>query len=499
MAEQVVVLGAGMAGLCVALALAPTGRQITLLDRDPSPPEGGAEEVFDHWRRRGVGHLRQSHAFLARLRTLIVNEHPQLLDELRATGARELRFADGLPETIASTYAATAQDEEMAIIVSRRTTLELAIRRYVERQPGVHIRSEVFVDGLLNRRDRNGALVAEGLRLADGEAIRADIVVDAAGRNSPVLDWLEAAGVAPPPEDIEDCSILYYTRFYRLLPGLTEPARGRFSTTGDLGFLKFGVFPADSGTFSITLAVPEVEQSLRVAVVRPETFDEICAALPGVAPWTDPSRSEAVSRVHGMGNLKSRWREAAPNGAPPALGLFSVGDSLVRTNPLFGRGCSFAAVEAHLLRDVLQATIDPVERAVRYGQAVNAELRPFFDDMRQQDRAAARRAVRGLDPSHRLSFRARLLRGFVEDGISIALRKDIDLLRQAMRAFHMLDPPRAWLNRPSTLFRILTTWARGRKANARYYAEKPGPDRGEMFARLQLPANIDLQRIQATG
>ena len=206
MAEQVVVLGAGMAGLCVALALAPTGREITLLDRDPPPPEGGAEEVFDSWRRRGVGHLRQSHAFLARLRTLIVNEHPQLLDELRATGARELRFADGLPEAIAKTYSATPQDEEMAIIVSRRTTLELAIRRYVERQPRVRIRPEVFVDGLLHRRSENGALVAEGLRLADGEIIRGDIIVDAAGRNSPVLDWLEAAGDAPPPEDIEDCS-----------------------------------------------------------------------------------------------------------------------------------------------------------------------------------------------------------------------------------------------------------------------------------------------------
>src|ERR1019366_5684473 len=94
--ESVVVLGAGIAGLCVALALAPTGRRITLLERDAPPPEGGAEAVFDHWQRRGASQLRHSHAFLARLRKLIAVEHPALLEALRSAGARELRFADGL-------------------------------------------------------------------------------------------------------------------------------------------------------------------------------------------------------------------------------------------------------------------------------------------------------------------------------------------------------------------------------------------------------------------
>ena len=256
MAQRVVVLGAGMAGLCVALALAPTGRTITVLDRDPPPPEGGPEAAFDHWMRRGVGQLRQSHAFLARLRSLIGTEHPRLLEEIRALGSRELRFADGLPATIAASYVAEPDDEEMAIIVSRRTTLELAIRRYVERQPGVTIRPEVFVEGLLTQRDGGGNLVARGFRLAGGDDIEGDIVVDAAGHTSPIVDWLEAAGAASQPEDVEDCSILYYTRFYRLLPDQSEPSRGRFSTTGDLGFLKFGVFPGGAGTFSITLAVP---------------------------------------------------------------------------------------------------------------------------------------------------------------------------------------------------------------------------------------------------
>jgi len=497
-AESVVVLGAGIAGLCVALALAPTGRTITLLERDSPPPEGGAEAVFDHWRRRGASQLRHSHAFLARLRTLIATEHPALLEALRAAGARELRFADGLPETIKTRYVPRPEDEEMAIIVSRRTTMELVIRSYVEASPNVTIRSDAFVAGLISDRDASGRLTARGFTLQGGEVVLADLAIDAGGRGSPMIDWLADAG-AVVPETAEDCAILYYTRFYELVAGQTEPPRGRHAPNGDLGYVKFGVFPADNGTFSITVAVPEVEETLRAAVVRPDIFEAICARLPGVAAWTDPARAAPVSKVYAMGDLQSRWREMAPGGAPVVLNAFSVGDSLVRTNPLYGRGCSFAAIEAHALRDILAETADPTARATAYSARVREVLQPFYDDMRDQDRGAARRAEHGLDPDYRPRWRARLMRRFLEDGVGVAVRRDPELFRAAMRAFHMLEPPRTWLGRPATLAKVGAALVRGRKANARFYPAKPGPGRLEMFAALRLPAEADLRRLRAAA
>jgi 2-polyprenyl-6-methoxyphenol hydroxylase-like FAD-dependent oxidoreductase len=496
--ESVVVLGAGIAGLCVALALAPTGRRITLLERDAPPPQGNADAVFDQWQRRGASQLRHSHAFLARLRSLFAAEHPALLAALREAGARELRFADGLPEPIKETYRARPEDEEMAIIVSRRTTMEMVIRRHVEAAANVTIRSGVFVSGLIAERDPSSVAIARGLTLQDGERCLADLVIDAGGRGSPMLDWLTEAGAAP-PETAEDCAILYYTRFYEFEPGQGDPPRGRYAPTGDLGYLKFGVFPADNGTFSITMAVPEVEEIMRAAVVRPEVWDAICGQLPGLADWTDPARARPVSKVYAMGDLKSRWREMSPEGRPVALNLFCVGDSLVRTNPLYGRGCSFAAIEAHALRDVLAETADPAARAVAYSARVRTLLQPYYDDMRTQDRAAARRAAHGLDRDYKPSLRARLMQRFIEDGVGIAIRQDADLYRAAMRAFHMLEPPRAWLGRPATLAKVFGAMARGRKANARFYPEKPGPDRWEMFRRLGLDAGADLARLKAAA
>jgi 2-polyprenyl-6-methoxyphenol hydroxylase-like FAD-dependent oxidoreductase len=497
MAEKVLVIGAGMAGLWTALALAPTGREVMLLERDPPPPEGGPDEAFENWTRRGVGHLRHSHAFLARLRLLIRDEHPELLAELLAAGCRNLDFEGGLTDIHRRTYVPDPVDRDLAILTSRRTTLELIMRRYVEGQPNVTIRPGVFVKEL--QLTPGAVPKVTGLVIEDGEGRReltADLVVDAAGRTSAAIEQLREVG-ASIPEESETCGILYFTRHYRLNPGVAEPERSKAPVTGDLEYLKFGVFPGDNGCFSITLCVPEIEEELRKKIVDPATFDAACAHLPGLVPWVDRASSTAISRVFGMGDLNSRWRDLAPGGKPAVLGFFAVGDSLARSNPLYGRGCSFAAVGAHLLRDALQLFSDPGARVAAYQRRVAAELRPYYDAMRDADRSAIRRARQALTPSYRPGLKSRLTRRFLEDGVAIAIRSDVDLLRAALRGFHMLEDPQAWLRRPKNLAKVMGYWARGKHRNAEAYRPKGGPERADMLRRLGLSPELDIERVLA--
>ncbi len=486
--EHALVIGAGIAGLNVALALAPAGYQLTLLERDAPPPEGDAETAFADWRRQGVGHLRHSHAFLARLRTLIKENHPALLAQLLDAGARELRFADNLPEPMRDVFKAAPGDDDLAVLTSRRTTLELVIRRYVESLPNVTIRSGAFVREPVLSVAADGGMRVKGLKL-DDETLYADFVVDAAGRLSSIPEQLRAAG-ASIPEESEDCGILYFTRHYRLKNG--EPERGKTSGTGDLGYIKYGLFPGDNGCFSITLAVPEIETEMRAAIVRPEVFDGICRNLPGLAIWIEDSVAEPISRVFGMGDLKSHWRAFVTDGRPAATGYFAVGDAAVRSNPLFGRGCSFAAVAAYVLRDVLADTVDPAARARLYDQRVREVLRPHFENMRTQDRAAIKRARQMLDETHKPTMRARMTKSFLEDGVAIALRSDPVLFRAALRDFHMLDKPGAWIKEPANVARILSWWARGKRANADRYAPPIGPKRTEMYNALGIETALAL-------
>ncbi len=495
MTESVLVIGAGIAGLCSALALGPTGRQVTLVERDIAPPEGDADAAFRDWKRTGVGHLRQSHAFLARLRLLLKADHPHLLEELLSFGVREVTLESMLTERQRGSYRPQPSDADLTLITSRRTTLELVMRRYVETLPNVTIRSGVFVRNLITERAADGALTVVGLAGDAPEGpveLRADLVVDGAGKGGDLVEQLVAEG-APIIETSETAGILYFTRHYRLKPGQSEPSRTENPPpNGDLGFLKFGVFPADNGCFSVTVCTPEIEYEMRKAIVNPETFQAMTQMLPGLRPWTDPERAEPTTKVFGMGDLHMRWRDMAVEGKPAVRGYFAIGDNLIRTNPLYGRGCSFAAVSAYCLRDVLTATPDPVQRALDYHQAVHQELRPFYDLMQRQDRTAIRRARAALTPDYRPSLKARLARSFVEDAVTIAIRRDTRLLREAMRGFHMLEHPDAWLKKPGNLAKVLLTWARGKKLNAAAYPPRPGPEREDMMRGLGLDPQADI-------
>jgi 2-polyprenyl-6-methoxyphenol hydroxylase-like FAD-dependent oxidoreductase len=497
MAERVLVIGAGMAGLWTALAVAPTGREVVLLERDPPAPAGDADTAFLDWNRRGVGHLRHSHAFLARLRLIIRDEHPELLAELMEAGCRDLAFEGGLTDIHLRSYVPAPIDRDLAILTSRRTTLELIMRRYVERQPHVTIRSETFVKGL---RIAPGPIpTVTGVIVEDATGtheLDADLVVDAGGRTSQSFDQLAAAGIVI-PEESEPCGILYFTRHYRLNPGETEPPRSKLAVTGDLEYLKFGVFPADNGCFSITLCVPEIELELRKSIVDPKVFDAICGRLPGIAPWIDPARAQPISKVFGMGDLQSRWRTLAKASRASVLGFFPLGDSYVRTNPLYGRGCSFAAVGAHLLRDAITASDDPAARVLLYQSATERELRPYYEFMRDADRDAIRRAKRALKPGYQPSLRGRLTKRFLEDGVAVAVRSDTELLRAALKGFHMLEHPQAWLKSPRNLAKIMGYWARGKRRNAEAYRPKGGPARDDMLRGVGISPELDVERVLA--
>jgi flavin-dependent dehydrogenase len=313
--------------------------------------------------------------------------------------------------------------------------------------------------------------------------MRADIVVDATGRNTSFPDWLRAAGLSVTEEE-SPAGILYFTRHYRLKDGAEEPERDGTPGAGDLGYIKFGVFPADNRHFSITLAVPEIETELRMAVMKPDVFDAICDAIPGCARWTLRDRAEPASQVFSMGNLKSTWRRFDPR----LEGFFAIGDAAVRTNPLYGRGCSAGIVHAHILRETLDGVQNPLARAAKFEIETRTALRPFYDSMVRQDKLAIRRAENERDPDYKPSFRAKAIRSLVEDAIGPATRGDIATLRAFSRAFHMIDDPNEWWKKPGTVARLLGFWAtpeRIKRARG-FYPPKFGPERAEMLTLLKL-------------
>jgi 2-polyprenyl-6-methoxyphenol hydroxylase-like FAD-dependent oxidoreductase len=191
-----------------------------------------------------------------------------------------------------------------------------------------------------------------------------------------------------------------------------------------------------------------------------------------------------------MGNLKSVWRSYLKDGEPQVLNFFAIGDAAVRTNPLYGRGCSTGVVHAHILRDTLNATNDPRERARMIERETFTALRPFYDSMVQQDEQSIRRALNEQDPNYKPRLKARIVKSFAEDALIPATRADLAVSRATSRAFHMIGHPTAWLKSPAILARIARLWVMPRrmKERAGYYRDAGGPERSEMLSRLGLAA-----------
>ena len=113
----------------------------------PSPPT--ADEAFD-WDRRGAPQVRHSHAFLARLRNLLRDHYPDVLEALLAAGATELRFGEHLPPTMVGFAPEPGDDDLVMLCVPAHDVRVGAAASGAGRGPGSTSAPASAVRGLLS-------------------------------------------------------------------------------------------------------------------------------------------------------------------------------------------------------------------------------------------------------------------------------------------------------------------------------------------------------------
>ncbi|MEM9623540.1 MAG: FAD-dependent oxidoreductase [Pseudomonadota bacterium] len=502
MNESIAIVGAGIAGMCTALALAKQNNRVTIFERDIPPPEGDAEQAFFEWQRRGAAQFRHPHAFLGLMCSLLEEHHPELLAEFFAAGARRLDFEDLVPPYLQDAYHPMPGDEKLWMLLCRRATIETVLRRHVSQHPNITITNSTYVTGValqkpvdeihVSNANNTEPLTLAGVELTDRRngntksIHQADVIIDAAGRASKFPNWFAAHGKNI-LEERDDAEIVYYTRHYKLKPGVSEPSRHENDpSAGDLGYMKYGVFPGDSGHFAIIICLPNRETDLRTAVKDGDRFDAICRTVPGLVPWIAEANAEPTTNAFGIGEIHAVWRDYSPNNVPTVLNFFAVGDSSVRTNPLYGRGCSTGILHAQILAGVLQEHKDATQRAQAFQNLTNEQVRPIFDASLREDKSGIRRAEavmqgRSLDRATSLKGWFRLAFG---DALAAAVRDDIHIFRGMMRTVNLVEKPGEFLNDPKTRSKVLRYMLRGRKRNAKARVQR-GLERGELLDIVQ--------------
>ncbi|MET7384404.1 FAD-dependent monooxygenase [Streptomyces sp. NPDC005534] len=346
MMSRAVIIGAGLGGVLAAAAMSPYVDEVVVLDRDDLPTEGP-----DH--RRGLPQGRHAHLLMAGGLEAMEDLVPSadVKKRLLASGAREISLSSGMVVLSSEGWLRRWQRTHHTMITCTRALLDWTVRTAVVESCGnVEIR-KAQVAGLVG-----GARRVRGVRVASGEGatdLHADIVVEATGRGSRIVNWLTELGITGVEEKNVDSGLVNATRIYRTPPGaedfpltmvqadpyVSRPGRSAVIVPieGDrwmvsLAGSRGGEPPADpDGFLAYTLGLPH---------------PIVGQLISGAEPLTEVFLSRSTSNSRRYLEKIRDWPD----------GLVVLGDALATFNPAYGQGMSVAALGALELRRRLENT-----------------------------------------------------------------------------------------------------------------------------------------------
>ena len=466
----IIVLGGGVCGLATAVLLARDGHDIVVFERDHEPAPDDVDVAWTTWNRPGVVQFRQPHFLQARVRQVLDRELPDIHDALLRTGAASVDPLVRLPPAITDRDVRPG-DERFVSVTARRTTTEHVVASIAAAEPRIDVRRGIEAVGLTTKRDGATPHV-NGIRTAAGEELRADLVVDAMGRNSKLPRWLRDVGLGTMHEEAEDSGFLYYTRFFRTRDGSIPEVRTPFLVT-PMGSISVLTLPSDRETWSVTIFASSGDRPVK-RLRQSETWTAVIGACPLHAHWL---AGEPISEVLPMAGVLDRYRRLVVEGKLVATGVALVADSWACTNPSLARGIALGLDHAARLRDVARAHLgEPREFAEAWDAVTEAEFTPWYRATVVTDRArlAEMELIRsGEDapppnPDPVAAARARF---------APAATRDADVFRAFLEVVGCLTLPAEVLARAGLVERIL-------EVTGSDLPGPPGPSRAELLKLL---------------
>jgi 2-polyprenyl-6-methoxyphenol hydroxylase-like FAD-dependent oxidoreductase len=463
---RIIVLGGGIVGLSIATMLGRDGHDVTLFERDREAPPASVGAAWESWERRGVGQFRQPHYLQPRTRTVLETHLPDVPPALMEAGASTFNVLSVMPESITD-RAPRPGDERFTTITARRPILEYVFASVAERT--VHVRRGVDVVGVLTGPSclANVPHVI-GVRLASGEAVYADLVIDAMGRSSILPEWLLAVGARAPREEAEDSGFVYYTRYFRAANAGGPHFRGGIG----MQFECFHILslPADANTYSVTIYIPGADRALK-KLHDPDRWTALLAACP---LHVNLLEGQPLTGIMSLGGILERYRRFVIDDVPVATGVIAVGDSWACTDPAAGRGIAMGLMHAAGTREVVRRYLsDPVTLVRAHDEMTETTITPWYRATVTLGRvrlAAFKASIEGRPVPEPSDPAAQMRQALV-----VAMRHDADIFRGFWETGALLALPQEVFARPGFADKVRAV----ARNNSTFVP--PGPTRAEVL------------------
>jgi len=347
--SHAVVIGGGVAGSLTAHALSEHFGQVSILERYRYPPPG---EGRAPWPRRGVPQSRCPH--------LLMGAGVAAFDALTPGWRERVVAGGGVPFDAARDAASWVPSgwlpryaSGIQVYACSRALLERSLRDLLGDKPRVVVREGQRVVGLLGTPD-GGRVTGVRVLGEDGteHALSADLVVDAAGRQSSLPGWLTRLGdgVGPVMETEIPSGWQYVSRWYHIPPDRAPDWQCLSVAPGETAHgCSAMMLRAEADHWGLVLLASE-------GVPLPDTEASLRAFAGGIgdgALATALEPAETASPIHRYGITPSRWRhyESVPRWPD---GLVALGDSACSLDPYYGLGMTASARAALLLGSHLE-------------------------------------------------------------------------------------------------------------------------------------------------
>lgn len=440
-ARRAVVIGGSIGGMMAARVLADHYDEVILVERDHIPP--GVEN------RPGVPHARHLHFLMKRGLMVVDQLFPGVKADLLAAGSHVVD--QGTDFRILYRYGWSPRVKTgLEIITFTRPLLESTMRRHLTPHPKVRFIEGFEVAGLVTNEDRSavtGVRIVPRRRVegeTEEQVLRADLVVDSAGRMSPAPQWLQEIGYAAPEESEVDAFWGYATRIYEPPAGWQADYKILLVMNRPPYQPRAGIIqPIEGGRWLVTIAgvmhdYPPTEE---------EGFLQFARSLSSPELYNAISQAKPLTKIWGYRKTSNRLRQYDKLAKMPK-GFVTLGDSVCAFNPVYGLGMTLTGMEVEELARCLRASdggrsLDPLVFQKGVARLVTAPWAlTTGEDLRWP-------ATQGGE----ITPKVKIMHWYVDQVIRL-IPESPEVYQAFQEVNHMMKGPES-LFRPPVLFRVL--------------------------------------------
>ena len=344
---KAIIIGGGIAGLLAARVLSSHFKQVIVLEKDVYP-----EKALP---RNGIPQSHHTHILLMKGKQILTELFPDLESVLISKGAHKVDLLADVKYHLATGSAMRLKSGMYTIACTRQLLENSIIGELLIQCQNVKIMDNTRVTSLTKCKNGNRIL---GVNTLSNNALSdfygAHLIVDATGRRSETVQWLEKIGFGKPPELKINSWIGYATQKYKMPTDLNLDWKSLIVLTNPPVNPRMAVIYPVEGDNIIMVGL------LGIGKTYPPTdkvgFMEFAKQI-GVSEVKEIiEKSTPVSSIFGYREVGSRkylfdgmkkWPD----------NFIALGDSVCSFNPMYGQGITVAAMCAKILKNHLEKNI----------------------------------------------------------------------------------------------------------------------------------------------